>query len=1254
MAKILDTNLGNKVDQKLGTNPVLLVDIYWAIDNIITYADRDYLPNSGGEPTIKGKILSISGLDNTVKLNGSYSSSVSVTISDADDSIKEILKTTSIMRRPVTIRHAYEGLTANANDTILLFLGYIASPVVWLNKTITFTVIHKLEDKEVGFSAEQGQFDGLNPDIVGKAWPLCIGQVKFVPTVRINNRIVGSSLTEYSVIIGKELEEFNKVVQEYCEHLIIVDNMDALFADPLKREVWPSKEEYEEATQEAAEYLSAVWSAYDQLVSQKPEAETRLKDLVNNRIDYYRYFEQKRFKTIRLEEVVNLLNNEFSQARFDDLPRNNTWQIKWTEKRTALRVEKVTLESEITTLNTNILTKEDEYNGIVIDLNRFELETLKVLDGRKFPQDETIDIVVNGLKLRGEFSSDTFTIDEIRPTFTDINIDERLNDDPNIFWLTNEDHYIKGQYCLISRENEPMRLAYIKDQNGKKCTLIQILYKKVNANPVKYAPLYLDNNYTIVKTSALILDDWISNEQLSTKIWLKGNTAETGMSLYFDNEANIDLNINIGDEVTLADNDKDAYIANCVPNDKIPATVVDEVFGFRTIKGERKIVPIPTRYYTKRTDQEYDQLRVTAIEMKRPLKTYKDEGWDDEVYVSLRGGVFGNSDYDVIDVIIFFITKYSTLSYDTTSFNATKAYVTNLKPNFALLERRNVISLIEDIAWQAKCTIWVHNNIVYIKSLAHQTPDQYSIDESDILEYEVTYTDEADLITVFEAKYRKWYLPDSERSIILRNNIPLYGKRRKEFDFFIYTDEKIIENVATFWLLRYSHVWKRINFKTPIHTLRFDTYDQIGITLSTDLISAGEFHAIIESTIYDMRNREISYQCWIPIRASDTSQYLWAFTADQVELYPYPFPGLDNYPGGSSSGYNITTGGNLIYVSRPNDYGALYPADSALNTPDPQATLGEVDYAVRKNKNKYTRKKINKLSLRTKFVNPVNGSIGSLDQVFDVKRGIPGFFAFETKAVTTEQDVPWAFNRSFLTVNTNKATFSTSAWQPASDYDSLYSANWPKDEYKDFFGYLPMRPNFNQKRLFRSPTSSIDPYTDTGYVNGVSRMSLEVDKSTEIFLAKIIGQTSAGHCDVFGAISGCITYDWVEVELVGAEGGMDGGQVTELYRQKIDGRNSTNNGKALNLIEIKDLSVFNTNIAGNSVRSTNTMFVQPVGGGKGCGVGGANIDGTDVIVLMYRIESPIESLIATNVGPISFKYVFQYENGVDGYCPETP
>lgn len=163
------------LQKNLATEPILLVEIEWIKDGQkIMYSDRKIDNADYPYPTI----VQISGFDTALMVKGSGDAqSIGITLDDVDGSIKKIFNSCDIHKRLVWVYQVYEALTLD--HKFLLFQGEICSPIVWDEggRTLSFDILTRVEDTEVAFSMEEGDFPTIPKEALGKTWPLVFGQV---------------------------------------------------------------------------------------------------------------------------------------------------------------------------------------------------------------------------------------------------------------------------------------------------------------------------------------------------------------------------------------------------------------------------------------------------------------------------------------------------------------------------------------------------------------------------------------------------------------------------------------------------------------------------------------------------------------------------------------------------------------------------------------------------------------------------------------------------------------------------------------------------------------------------------------------------------------------------------------------------------------------------------------------------------------------------------------------------------------------
>ena len=188
-----------KLATRYGNEPITIIEMDWVAGSTVAYADRTVR-------SIPGRIIEVGDLDNVVNVSGSSDSQeLSVTLDDTDGTIKAILDAHDIHKRTARVYQYFSGL--DLADKFLLFSGKISSPISWSerDRTVKFTILSQLEDREIGFSAEEGQFPYLPADMVGKPWPMIFGTVMDYPALQISKAITGATLTGVGILSGMDL-----------------------------------------------------------------------------------------------------------------------------------------------------------------------------------------------------------------------------------------------------------------------------------------------------------------------------------------------------------------------------------------------------------------------------------------------------------------------------------------------------------------------------------------------------------------------------------------------------------------------------------------------------------------------------------------------------------------------------------------------------------------------------------------------------------------------------------------------------------------------------------------------------------------------------------------------------------------------------------------------------------------------------------------------------------------------------------------
>lgn len=338
----------------------------------------------------------------------------------------------------------------------------------------------------------------------------------------------------------------------------------------------------------------------------------------------------------------------------------------------------------------------------------------------------------------------------------------------------------------------------------------------------------------------------------------------------------------------------------------LPCTVLN-VIAYRSRDFARVLTPIPQSYYSVSLEN-YGAITATIITLVKPLSYYKDEGWDDDIYVDLVSPIGPNT----CDIMAWLINTYAPgKGIDATTFNATRSAVNPFQSNFCLFDRKNILTALQEIAYQARCAVWLKNDVFYFRYLPNEPAATETITESDLIygSLELHHTDTESIITKLIATYKVSYAQGEPNKIILRNNVSKYGVHEQTTDWYIYANPSPVDLAATFWIIRLSNTWKLVSFRTPLHKLRIEAFDAITINFTNNYACYGSVTGIVQSVELDSDKLELSFMVWLPVRLGEMVKYNFAWPVDSDQLIFAKAE--DNFTGPGAD-----TGGDLTPINR--------------------------------------------------------------------------------------------------------------------------------------------------------------------------------------------------------------------------------------------------------------------------------------------------------------------------------------------------
>lgn len=417
-----------------------------------------------------------------------------------------------------------------------------------------------------------------------------------------------------------------------------------------------------------------------------------------------------------------------------------------------------------------------------------------------------------------------------------------------------------------------------------------------DGNPRDVFTIVGEDIESIVEASPVILKSWLTTYQIPEE--------EIPESTLYTIETGASVRLNERDDVV--------YVANILPS------TVHAVYSYRTLKsGLRVLSPVPSGYYTKYESHNLGTIDVTAFKFPIALPNIAGLNWEDDLYITLTSSVGPN----VVDIIEHLIVTYTDGgTANAANFAAIKAKFVDgsdeLYPaNFALLERPNVLDEIARIAWEARCAVYRVGGEFFLQYLSEEPTENVTFSEADIDSEEnikVVYPQTEGLVTRLVATWHPNYLPlengKKPQQLIYRHNIKLYGMQSEEIDFHIYNNKECVEKSATFWMIRKSNTWKRIQFKAFLKDLKLDLFDCIAFSFAKNYVANTDVKGVLLQATYDPNNHCILMEVELPIKAGEMSPYKWYWPAQEGEADPFPLP-IEiekGYAGGFGPGSGVT------------------------------------------------------------------------------------------------------------------------------------------------------------------------------------------------------------------------------------------------------------------------------------------------------------------------------------------------------------
>ncbi len=376
-----------------------------------------------------------------------------------------------------------------------------------------------------------------------------------------------------------------------------------------------------------------------------------------------------------------------------------------------------------------------------------------------------------------------------------------------------------------------------------------------------------------------------------------------------------------GAAVTLIGNEPISYIVSIVPG------TVRSVKAYQTHHGIKYLTDVPSNLYTV-TNNTYGDISAVVVTLNKTLSTRDGENWGDDLFVSFESSIGS----DVVDVLEYIIGLYTDFSIDSTSFNLASMKASNQPVDFAVLDRKNVLTILQEISWQACLTLRLINDTFYLNHWPSTQSAVDTISEEDISTntLAVTSTDTEDLVTKLVAEWRPSYDKDLNK-LILRHNVKKYGTHEEVFDFYIYNSAALVQKNATFWIIRKANIWKHIQFETFMSKLNLESFDHVNLNFHTNYVSNVTCKAVITGAQVNTDQYTITFTAWTPVKLGEMTPYLFAWPAS-VSLQEI-FPTQDEIDKGYAGGDGIGAGSGGTLPPAPQKGGTSYEGATGTTRP---------------------------------------------------------------------------------------------------------------------------------------------------------------------------------------------------------------------------------------------------------------------------------------------------------------------------------
>lgn len=315
------------------------------------------------------------------------------------------------------------------------------------------------------------------------------------------------------------------------------------------------------------------------------------------------------------------------------------------------------------------------------------------------------------------------------------------------------------------------------------------------------------------------------------------------------------------------------YVANI-----IDGTTILHVYAHREFESYSRRMTVPKSYYKKVNiiAQSTRQLpsrffNCNGVRLFRPLSTLLNQHWsDNELFATVQSPVGP----DFQSIIGWLINTFTTYGVD----NASLVTIPAFRLNFAVLELKDIFTLIKEICFQCKVAASIKNNTFHFVYLPAKNLSGVTIDIGDVLEDSVTltFTPTENIITKMIGTWRIDWSDEKQNRIVIRYNTAKYGTIEQEYDFYCFNVQKAVEASMSFWLYRKGNSWKQVKLRTTLKHLILENYDivELSSTFCTlyQINGGAATAAVVNNITYNANDNNVELLLELPIKLGENAE----------------------------------------------------------------------------------------------------------------------------------------------------------------------------------------------------------------------------------------------------------------------------------------------------------------------------------------------------------------------------------------------